>query len=112
MANIASLMIPMDMLTKIFISHLHTDHWGDLASLWAGGWTSGRSGPLEVWGPSGAREDMGTKYAIDGFMPIGITQLEVQRPCYNALFSCCNLNCPERCLKRLRTLATENGKTP
>ena len=68
MANIASLMIPMDMLTKIFISHLHTDHWGDLASLWAGGWTSGRSGPLEVWGPSGAREDMGTKYAIDGFM--------------------------------------------
>ena len=68
MANIASLMIPMDMLTKVFISHLHTDHWGDLASLWAGGWTSGRSGPLEVWGPSGAREDMGTKYAIDGFM--------------------------------------------
>ncbi len=68
MANIASLMIPMDMLTKIFISHLHTDHWGDLASLWSGGWTAGRSGPLEVWGPSGAREDMGTKYAIDGFM--------------------------------------------
>jgi len=68
MGNIASLMIPMDMLTKIFISHLHTDHWGDLASLWAGGWTSGRSGPLEVWGPSGAREDMGTKYAIEGFM--------------------------------------------
>ncbi len=68
MANIASLMIPMDMLSRIFISHLHTDHWGDLASLWAGGWTSGRSGPLEVWGPSGSREDMGTRYAIDGFM--------------------------------------------
>ena len=68
MGNIASLMIPMDMLTKVFISHLHTDHWGDLASLWAGGWTAGRTGPLEVWGPSGAREDMGTKYAIDSFM--------------------------------------------
>ena len=55
MANISSMMIPMDFLTKIFISHLHTDHWGDLAGLWAGGWTAGRTGPLEVWGPSGAR---------------------------------------------------------
>jgi ribonuclease Z len=68
MGNIASLMIPMDFLTKIFISHLHTDHWGDLAGLWAGGWTAGRTGPLEVWGPSGAREDMGTKYAVEHFM--------------------------------------------
>ena len=42
MANIASMMIPMDFLTKVFISHLHTDHWGDLAGLWAGGWTAGR----------------------------------------------------------------------
>jgi ribonuclease Z len=68
MANVASLMIPMDFLTKVFISHLHTDHWGDLDALWAGGWTAGRTMPLEVWGPSGAREDMGTKYAIDHFM--------------------------------------------
>ncbi len=68
MANIASMMIPMDFLTKIFISHLHTDHWGDLAGLWAGGWTAGRTGPLEVWGLSGARPDMGTKHAIEHFM--------------------------------------------
>jgi ribonuclease Z len=68
MANIAAMMIPMDYLTKVFISHLHTDHWGDLAGLWAGGWTAGRTGPLEVWGPSGAREDMGTRYAIEHFM--------------------------------------------
>jgi ribonuclease Z len=64
-ANIDSLMIPADFLRKVFITHLHTDHWGDLPSLWAGGWTSGRTGPLEVWGPSGSREDMGTKYAIE-----------------------------------------------
>ena len=68
MANIASMMIPMDFLTKVFISHLHTDHWGDLAGLWAGGWTAGRTVPLEVWGPSGARPDMGTKHAIEHFM--------------------------------------------
>lgn len=68
MRNIASLMIPYQYLTKIFLSHLHTDHWGDLASLWAGGWTAGRPVPLEVWGPSGATPEMGTKYAIDGFL--------------------------------------------
>ena len=68
MRNIASLMIPYEYLTKIFLSHLHTDHWGDLAALWAGGWTAGRPGPLEIWGPSGEIPEMGTKYAIDGFM--------------------------------------------
>ena len=28
-------MIPAEYLTKVFISNLHTDHWGDLDSLWA-----------------------------------------------------------------------------
>ncbi len=68
MANIASLMIPMNYLTKVFASHLHTDHVGDLAPLWAGGWTGGRTVPLEVWGPSGSREDMGTAYFVDHFL--------------------------------------------
>jgi ribonuclease Z len=63
-----ALMIPAEYLTKIFISHLHTDHWGDLDSLWAGGWTAGRPVPLEVWGPSGMSEDMGTAYAIEHFL--------------------------------------------
>jgi ribonuclease Z len=68
MANIASLMIPYQYLDKVFLSHLHTDHWGDLDGLWAGGWTAGRPGPLTVWGPSGAVENMGTKYAIERFL--------------------------------------------
>jgi len=68
MRNIASLMIPYEFLTKVFLSHLHTDHWGDLDSLWAGGWTAGRPVPLEIWGPSGATEDMGTAYAIEHFL--------------------------------------------
>ncbi len=68
MANVAAYMIPYDFLTKVFLSHLHTDHWGDLAPLWAGGWTAGRTKPLEVWGPSGTREDMGTKYAVEHFL--------------------------------------------
>jgi ribonuclease Z len=68
MRNIASLLIPYEYLDKIFISHLHTDHWGELGALWAGGWTSGRPGPLKIWGPSGQTPEMGTAYAVDGFV--------------------------------------------
>ena len=67
MANVAALMIPYDYLDKVFLTHLHTDHWGDFDALWAGGWTAGRTEALKVWGPSGATPEMGTKAAIDGF---------------------------------------------
>jgi ribonuclease Z len=68
MVNIAALMIPYDFIDKVFLTHLHTDHWGDLATLWAGGWTAGRTGPLKIWGPSGATPEMGTKYAVEHFL--------------------------------------------
>jgi ribonuclease Z len=68
MVNVAALMIPYDMLNKVFLTHLHTDHWGDLATLWAGGWTAGRTGPLKVWCPSGSTPEMGTKYAVEHFL--------------------------------------------
>ena len=68
MANVASLMIPYDMLDKVFLTHLHTDHMGDIDALWAGGWTAGRTRPLQVWGPSGARPEMGTKHAMEHFL--------------------------------------------
>ena len=68
MVNVAALMIPYDFLNKVFLTHLHTDHWGDLSTLWAGGWTAGRTGPLKIWGPSGATPEMGTKYAVEHFL--------------------------------------------
>jgi ribonuclease Z len=67
MGNVASLMIPYDFLDKVFITHLHSDHWGDLASLWIGGWTAGRNNPLRIWGPSGATERLGTAHAVKHF---------------------------------------------
>ena len=68
MTNVAALMIPYDFLDKVFLTHLHTDHWGDLATLWAGGWTAGRTKPLRIWGPKGATADMGTAYAVEHFL--------------------------------------------
>ena len=68
MTNVAALLIPYDFLDKVFLTHLHTDHWGDLATLWAGGWTAGRTKPLRVWGPKGSTPEMGTAYAVDHFL--------------------------------------------
>lgn len=64
--RLAAMKIPMDYLDKVFIGHLHMDHFGDLDALWIGGVKMNRTYPLRVWGPSGATPEMGTTYAIDG----------------------------------------------
>ena len=65
LGNLAALEIPYSYLDKIFISHLHVDHIGDLDAMFIGGWVSNRTGPLRVWGPSGLKPETGTKYAVD-----------------------------------------------
>jgi ribonuclease Z len=52
-------------LDKVFVSHLHTDHVGDLSALWVGGWIQGRYEPLHVYGPSGSAPELGTKHHVD-----------------------------------------------
>ena len=52
-------------LDKVFASHLHTDHIGDLATLWVAGWIGGRYTPLHVWGPSGATPELGTASMVN-----------------------------------------------
>ena len=64
-ANIGSLNIPYDFLDKLFITHLHSDHVGDLDALWIGGWTGGRHGAVHIWGPSGAKPELGTKNFVE-----------------------------------------------
>ena len=63
--RIASMQIPYNYLDKVFLSHLHTDHFGDLDALFVGGALSGRQKPLRVWGPAGDKPERGTKYALD-----------------------------------------------
>ncbi len=62
--RISSLQIPYDYLDKIFLSHLHGDHFGALGELFIGGGLMGRHVPLRIWGPSGAAPELGTAYAI------------------------------------------------
>ena len=45
-------------VTKIFLTHLHSDHVISLPELLLFPWTQGRKTPLEVWGPTGTRSMM------------------------------------------------------
>jgi len=63
--RLSALSIPMDYLDKVFIGHLHSDHMGDLDALWVGGVIGNRQRPLRIWGPSGAKTEQGTAYAVE-----------------------------------------------
>jgi ribonuclease Z len=63
--RIAAQKIPYDYLDKVFIGHLHVDHFGDLPTFWLGGTTMNRLVPLRVWGPSGSTPELGTKYCME-----------------------------------------------
>jgi len=63
--RLSAMKIPYDYLDKLFVGHLHADHIGDMDALWVGGVLANRQRPLRVWGPSGAEERLGTKWAVE-----------------------------------------------
>ncbi len=67
-ANFNSMKIPPAYLTKFFITHLHTDHQGDLDMYWAQGIPFGRILPMNVWGPTGDGHALGTQAYVDGML--------------------------------------------
>jgi ribonuclease Z len=66
LANYASLKLPVNALNKVFLTHLHADHMGDLVTL-SGSWSKvGRAdGPVYVWGPSGTEPRLGTRHFVE-----------------------------------------------
>jgi len=67
-ANFNSMKISPAELDKFFISHLHTDHQGDLDMFWAQGLPFGRILPMQVWGPTGDGHALGTQAFVDGIL--------------------------------------------
>jgi len=67
-ANFNSMKISPADATKFFISHLHTDHQGDLDMFWAQGIPFGRILPMHVWGPTGDGHALGTQAFVDGLL--------------------------------------------
>lgn len=66
LANFTGLRLPVTSTTKVFLSHLHADHVGDMpAMVWSMA-KAGRRDPIEVWGPGSDRPELGTlAYAHD-----------------------------------------------
>ncbi len=79
--------VPIQTVTKVFLTHLHSDHVVQLPDLFLAGWVpgggAGRTTPLEVWGPDGTvdmmsglekafaydihvRRDIDEKFSADG----------------------------------------------
>jgi ribonuclease Z len=55
LANFNALSLPLESTTKVFLSHLHADHIGDIPGLLGSMAKVGRVDPVEIWG--GANED-------------------------------------------------------
>jgi ribonuclease Z len=74
--RIFGLQIPMAFLDKVFIGHLHGDHFGGIGALYVAGGIAGRFSPLRIWGPSGSRPELGTKAAIEAMEKMYLWDLE------------------------------------
>ena len=55
LANFDALGLPVESTTKVFLSHLHADHIGDIPGLLGSLAKAGRVDPVEIWG--GGNED-------------------------------------------------------
>lgn len=60
LANFDGLGLPVTATTKVFLSHLHADHVGDMPTLLWSLAKAGRRDPVEVWGPAGEDDHLGT----------------------------------------------------
>src|SRR6185295_10589847 len=51
--------VPVGSVSRLFLTHLHSDHVLQISDLLLTGWAGGgRTIPLEVWGPEGTRDMM------------------------------------------------------
>jgi ribonuclease Z len=65
LANLFSLRPDFSKIDKVFASHLHVDHVGDLMAFHIGSWLSGRYTPLHFYGPTGTTPELGSKAFVD-----------------------------------------------
>ena len=68
MENLFGLRPDFSKIDKIFLSHLHSDHFGDLDAFIVGSWLSGRYTALHVYGGSGETPELGTQAAVEALL--------------------------------------------
>jgi ribonuclease Z len=60
LTNFGGLRLPVTSTTKVFLTHLHADHMGDMPALMGSLAKSGRRDTVEIWGPAADKESLGT----------------------------------------------------
>jgi len=74
--RLGQLEVPLGEVGPVFLTHLHSDHVIALADLWITGWhlpPTWRTGPFEVYGPSGTRrmlDNLEAAYSVDRYVRI------------------------------------------
>jgi ribonuclease Z len=65
LANFAALGLPVEATTRLFLSHLHADHVGDVPGLLGSLAKVGRIDPVEIWGGGSDDPAMGLSAFVD-----------------------------------------------
>lgn len=65
LANFTSLMLPVESTTKVFLSHLHADHIGDIPGLMGSLAKAGRVDPVEIWGGASDEPELGLSAFVE-----------------------------------------------
>jgi ribonuclease Z len=65
LANFTALSLPVEATTKVFLSHLHADHIGDIPGLVGSLAKVGRIDPVEIWGGASEDPDLGLAAFIE-----------------------------------------------
>jgi ribonuclease Z len=91
--NILGLGVLPMAINDIFISHLHVDHYHDLIYMLPFTATMGRFKPLRVYGPSGARPDLGTANMIEKMREMLVWHIENFEHC--PIGDGCQVDCTE-----------------
>lgn len=63
--NFSGLHLPVTGTTKVFLSHLHADHIGDVPGLLGSLGKAGRVDPVEIWGGASDEPDLGLGAFVD-----------------------------------------------
>ena len=66
--NLALWQIPARQIAAVFITHMHSDHIGELGEINTNTWIAGRPAPLRVFGPEGLEQlthGVNVAYSID-----------------------------------------------
>lgn len=63
--NFTGLHLPVTATTKVFLSHLHADHIGDLPGLLGSFGKAGRVDPVEIWGGGSDEPELGVAAFVE-----------------------------------------------